>query len=103
MKFPFKICGGDRHFVQGELQDLMVIGHVGSPGGAEFNLLQDFTVLKRVKLETQGAALELGPDADMGGSWHSILARRLRKENKDLVVQWGKRSEIEKEAAERSE
>jgi hypothetical protein len=94
---------GEREYIQGVLQNLMVKGNVGSPGGPEVRLLERFTTLKNLKLEVQGAASESGPGSDMGGSWSKILTKRLRKENKVLSVQFLKRSEMAKEVAEKIE
>lgn len=101
-EFPYKIeNGGARHFTQGALQNLMVSGDIQSMEGPEFKLLQKFTALRVLKLEFQAAALESGPAADMGGSWHNILVKRLRKENKGLMVKWYKKVEIEEEVAQK--
>jgi len=79
----------------------MVSGDIGSLESPQFKLLQRFTVLKTLKFEIQGAASESGPASDMSGSWHKILARRLRKENNGLVVKWSKKAAMEKEAAKK--
>jgi hypothetical protein len=79
----------------------MVSGDIQSMEGPEFKLLQKFTALRVLKLEVQAAALESGPAADMGGSWHKILVKRLRKENKGLMVKWYKKVEMEEEVAQK--
>ena len=101
-EFPYKVeNGGARHFTQGALQNMMVSGDIQSMEGPEFKLLQNFTALRVLKLEIQAAALESGPAADMGGSWHKILAKGLRKDNEGLMVKWYKKVEMEEEAAQK--
>jgi hypothetical protein len=101
MVTPYESEDGKSNFIPDKLQRLMMGGEVGNRGSPECKLVQEFGKLRELKVQSQRGALELGPAADMGATWHKRLAKGFTKDNKGLIVKWFTWAELYKEAAEK--